>query len=110
MNNIIEQYIFKVTSRKIESYLPDMDEKLTIKVSHTKFKATNFYFSLRFDKTLDSITIKDLDIKVGAGYQDLETIAYLKGYFSFIEDRDILKAKFKIEIISSLSLYFILIK
>lgn len=87
-----EEYSFKVTCRKIESYLPNMDEKLTIKVSRIKFKTIDFYFSLSFDKTLDLIIIKDMAFQLGASSQDLETKGYLKGFFGFAEDRDIAQA------------------
>ncbi len=87
-----EEYSFKVTCRKIESYLPNMDEKLTIKVSRIKFKTIDFYFSLSFDKTADLIIINDMAFQIGASAQDLETKGYLKGFFGFSEDRDIAQA------------------
>ena len=88
----MELYNFKITCRKIESYLSNTDEKLTIQVSHAKLKATNFYFSLTLDREKDAILIKTVELKVGVAWQDLEAIAYLKGYFGFTEDRDISKA------------------
>lgn len=87
-----KEYNFKVTCRKIESYLPNMDEKLTIKVSHAKFKTMDFYFSLSFDKTVDLIAIKDMAFQIGTSAQDLETKGYLKGFFGFSDDRDIVHA------------------
>jgi hypothetical protein len=87
-----EEYIFKVSSREVKSYLPDLDQKLNIQASHAKFKSTTFYFLLQFDQKADTFLIKTIELKVGISWQDLETIAYLKGYFGFIEDREILKA------------------
>lgn len=87
-----EEYIFKVNSRKIETYNNSAEEKITIKAHNTKFKATNFYISLNLNKYTNIIHISQIDLKIGVSWQDIETLAYLKGYFGFTEDKEITKA------------------
>lgn len=86
------QYKFKVSSRKLKSYLPDFEQELSIKVLEDGGDLTNFQFSLKFSKELNAIEIREINLKVGISWKDIETIAYLKGRFFFQEERDINKA------------------
>jgi hypothetical protein len=77
------KYNFRISSRKITSYLPGMEQELSIKVLEDEGDLTNFHFVLNFAKDSNSLEIREINLKVGVSWQDIETIAYLKGRFFF---------------------------
>jgi hypothetical protein len=87
-----KKYNFTVTGQKRESYLPDMEEKITITVSEEELKSINFYFLLRLQKDSKTIEVRDITLRVGVSWQDMETIAYLRGKFNFDDEREINQA------------------
>jgi len=85
-------YKFRISSRKLKSYLPDLEQELSIKVLEDDSDLTNFHFLFKFLPAKDCIEIDTITLKVGVSWQDMETIAYLKGRFFFREERDINQA------------------
>jgi hypothetical protein len=83
------KYKFGISSRKITSYLPDIQQELSIKVLEDEGDLTNFHFLLKFSKDSNALEIREIHLKIGVSWQDMETIAYLKGRFFFREERDI---------------------
>lgn len=83
-----KKYNFIVTSQIRESYLPNMEEKITISVSEEELKSVNFFFLLKLQKGVRGLEIKDIIVlRAGVSWQDMETIAYLRGKFNFADER-----------------------
>jgi len=91
------QYKFKVTSRKTKAYFPEMEESISIQVSESEFNPTSFMFVLQLDRDNTEIKIKDITLKVGVAWQDMETVAYLKGKFTFDSERSINQALLELQ-------------
>jgi len=83
-----KKYNFIVTSQIRESYLPNMEEKITISVSEEELKSVNFFFLLKLQKGVRGLEIRDIVVlRAGVSWQDMETIAYLRGKFNFADER-----------------------
>ena len=83
-----KKYNFTVTSQIRKSYLPNMEEKITILVSEEELKSVNFFFLLKLQKGVRGLEIKDIIVlRAGVSWQDMETIAYLRGKFNFADER-----------------------
>jgi len=84
-----QKYKFKVTSKISESYLPEIEEKFCIRVSEENFNPTSFLFFLKLKEGEKAMETRNITLKVGVAWQDMEKIAYLKGKFDFDSERSI---------------------
>lgn len=96
-------YKFRVSSRKITAYGSDLKTELCISVlpdeedvthflwcnAHDEEDLAHFRFLCKFSKDQDCMEVKDVTLKLGASWQDMETITYLKGRFCFRDERAI---------------------
>lgn len=93
----MSEYKFKITSIKAENYLPEAAETICVQVSEAEFNPTSFVFIIDFNQNNRKIQVKDVSVKVGVAWQDMETIAYLKGKFTFTSERSVNQALIELQ-------------
>ena len=80
----MSEYIFRVTSREVKSYVFGLDENINIEISRSRFSSCSLFVSLSLDKSKEQIVIKDIDIKKAIPVEDRELVGYITGYFEFV--------------------------
>ena len=86
------KYRFQLSRRETTSYPSSMKEKLSVRILEDGANLTNFVLSLKLSEERERLKINDINLKVGVAWQDMETMAYLKGRFFFNDEREINKA------------------
>ena len=89
-----KNFRFSVGSRKEESYLPDIRQKITITASGESLKNICFYFSFSFDEDAGVLNLREVSLSSYAhtSWQNREKESYLEGKFDFRSGEEISNA------------------
>jgi hypothetical protein len=87
----MEEYKFELINRVLESTKNSNKYTFNIEVTAYKFISTNLdlEFQLKLENSILIFKMAKIDLKTNEAWNDLEHIAYLKGYFGFVEKKEL---------------------